>query len=203
ELRLLPGFLVLGLLALGAPAAVREKRGPISSFRRGLGLTQGNALAFAALGAIIGAAALGIYALLAFVLEPLPIFLGELVAVTIAATLAAPLAAHVFVSAFDGRAAGRRLSVQPNEGNRVAGAGALGRAALQRTLGSLGDSRTAPKQRVSFTSRTHPDASPLRYSPDAATQTVRLPRLHEEPTNVPEWASGVDDATVDELHSAV
>ena len=112
--------------------------GPISSLRRGLSLTQGNAPAFAVLGALIGAAALGVYAVLAFVLEPLPGFLGELVAVSTATTLTAPLAAHTFVRAFDGRAAGRRLAVRPPQGTDIAGAGARGRSAIQRTLGSLG-----------------------------------------------------------------
>ena len=202
ELRLLPGFLILGLLALTAPAGLREKRGPISSLRRGLSLTQGNAPAFAVLGALIGAAALGVYAVLAFVLEPLPGFLGELVAVSTATTLTAPLAAHTFVRAFDGRAAGRRLAVRPPQGTDIAGAGAHGRSAIQRTLGSLGDSRTAPKQRVSFTSRADAGFSALRYSPKAATQTARLPRPYESHTTAPDWAS-VDDATVEELHSAV
>jgi hypothetical protein len=113
ELRLLPGFLILGLLALTLPAAVRERRGALAALRRGFSLTQGNALAFAALGALIGAAALGLYGSLAFVLDPLPGFLGEFLAVTTTATLAAPVAAHAFVRAFDGRADGRRRRAGP------------------------------------------------------------------------------------------
>ena len=200
ELRLLPGFLILGLLALTAPAALREQRGPVSSLRRGLALTQGNAPAFVALGAIIGAAALGIYAALAFVLGPLPGFFSELVAVSATATLAAPTAAHAFVCAFDSRAGGRRLSVRL--GARQHAATGASRPALRRTLGSLRHSRTASEQRVAFTSRMRPDSTALRYSPDAATQTYRLPALRDDRAPVPDWA-GIEEATVDELHSAV
>lgn len=203
ELRLLPGFLVLGLLALTAPAIVRERRGPLAALRRGLSLTQGNALAFAALGAIVGAASTAVYAALAFVLDPLPVFLGELVAVSVTATLAAPVAAHVFVQAFDGRARGRRLAVTPTANGKRHSASSLGRAALGRTLGSLGHSRTRQAPRVSFTAAAKPDASTLRYSPDVATQTHRVVGRSAEPTSLPEWAQTVDEATVEELQSAV
>jgi hypothetical protein len=206
ELRLFPGFLVLGLLALTFAAIVRERRGPLSALRRGFSLTQGNAIAFAALGAIIGSVALGIYAFLAFVLEPLPLFVGEFLAVGATATLAAPTAAHAFVRAFDGRVEGRRLVVRPAPGTGAAAnahASAIGRSALEHTLAHFTDGRPGQAQRVSFTARPHVDSARLRYSPDVASQTLTAPSRHAHRPVMPAWAQTVDEATVEELHSFV
>ena len=209
ELRLLPGFLLLGLLALTAPAIIREKLGPLRGLRRGLRFTQGNALAFMLLGAVIGATCLGVYAFLAFVLDPLPIFLGEFLAVTATATLAAPVAAHAFVLGFDGRVAGKRLAIRPPTQSRSRTAVSSARTGIERAFaGTRTDSRRsrshAARATLSFTSH-RPHSSQLRYSPEAATTTFQIGHAHAASENsaIPDWAQSDDSAFSDELHTAV
>jgi hypothetical protein len=209
ELRLLPGFLLLGLLALTAPAIAREKLGPLRGLRRGLRFTQGNAVAFMLLGAVIGATCLGVYAFLAFVLDPLPIFMGEFVAVAATATVAAPIAAHAFVLGFDGRVAGKRLAVRPPAQSGSRGAISRARTGLEHAFaGTRGDGRTsrsrATEARLSFTSH-RPPSSRLRYSPEAATTTFRIAPANtaDETSAIPDWAHSDESALSDELHTAV
>lgn len=203
ELRLLPGFLVLGLLSLTAPAIVREKLASLAGLRRGLHYTQGNAVAFATLGALVGSVSLGIYALTSFVLEPLPSFLGEFVAVAATATLAAPIAVHTFVNAFDARVGGRRVGVRPPMRGRASEIATTGRLAVERARSGPSASSVDKRPRVSFVQHRRPESSQLRYSPDAATMTLRANIPPEARSVIPDWAQTDESVSPDELHTAV
>ena len=189
HLRLLPGFLLLGLMALAAPAAARESVGGFTAARRGFILAQRNLLGHLALGVAVGALGAAVYVVAAFLFSPLPHFFDLLAAIMATSVVVAPFAAVTFAGAYDLRKRGGRLTVRPRgRSGALRFARATGQA-VETTIAALAGQ--SARRRVAYLP-TKPSTTGLpRYSPEAATMTVNRGSAHLRAQTTP----GFDRAT--------
>lgn len=181
HLRLVPGFLLLGLFALTGPAAAREGAGGFAAARRGFILAQRNLLGHLALGLAIGGLGAALYVVSSFLFSPLPRFFDMLAAVTATTVIMGPLAAVAFAGAYDLRERGGRLTVRPRPRSGALRVARATGQAVETTVAALGGPRPRRRRRVSYIPTQGPRSELPRYQPDAATRTVNLSSTRGRP----------------------
>lgn len=198
HLRLLPGFALLGLLALTGPVISHRGLTSVAAIREGFTLAQRNLVGLVALGATTGALSAGTYMVAAFLFSPLPTFFDGLATIVATITVTAPFAATAFSRAFALRSEGTRLTVRPTPRSGVSRVARATGQAVESAVGGLARQKNVKRRRVAYVAGQSTSTGLPRYAPDAATMTLRGTRIDSD-----EPLTGAETDTAYELPTAI